>query len=124
MASVCAKIWTENGVMIDWSANILAQVALRLARSQKVARDQFGSLMGPASVWTRVSPLSTDFVGFHVSLLKVRGKSAHVLIVGENSDRFGTEKAVARRKKSSHRMSALMDALVVIAVVVLVVPLT
>ena len=33
-------------------------------------------------------------IRFHVSLLKVGGKAVHVLIVGQNGQRFGTEKAV------------------------------
>lgn len=37
-------------------------------------------------------------VRFHISLLKVGGKAVHVLVVGENGQGFGTEKAGPRIK--------------------------
>ena len=40
-------------------------------------------------------------IRFHVSLLKVGGKAVHVLIVGQNGQRFGTEKAVGTTKQTT-----------------------
>ena len=86
--------------MIHRSANIRRQIVLCLTGRNEIARNQLGPLMnqlvkGMLSIGSGLSPnngprLNLDTlsafrdvfsVGFHITLLKVRSESMHVLVV-------------------------------------------
>jgi len=112
------KVTQKNRVVVDGSTKLSRNIILCLAGSQKVARNDLGSLVNQLvesvlTVGSRFSPndgTSLDIdglavainvlsVGFHVSLLEVGGESVHVLIVRKNGHRFGVEKVVVPDSK-------------------------
>mmetsp|Transcript_8288 Transcript_8288/g.9154 ORF Transcript_8288/g.9154 Transcript_8288/m.9154 type:complete len:250 (-) Transcript_8288:349-1098(-) len=94
-------------------ANCLSQFIVSLNGSKEITWDHLGTLVnelveGMLSIGSWFTPddrtrLNTNLisvlcdilsVGFHIALLKVRGKTVHVLIVRKDCNRFGTVKVV------------------------------
>ena len=107
------KVGQENGMVIDGTIQGGGNVIVRLTGGQKIAGNQFRALVdqlvkGVLTVRTRFTPqdgarLERDGIAiqidgfpvrFHITLLKVRSETVHVLIVGENSEGFGTKKVI------------------------------
>src|ERR1700685_2087231 len=99
---------------------VISKFAERLAKSEQIARDQFGSLMnelvkrvlpigarlapddGPSLIIYRLAVEGYVLaVAFHLELLQVGGKALEIIRVGQDSDGLRPEKIVVPDSKQA-----------------------
>mmetsp|Transcript_27967 Transcript_27967/g.64778 ORF Transcript_27967/g.64778 Transcript_27967/m.64778 type:complete len:246 (-) Transcript_27967:922-1659(-) len=103
----------QDWMVIDWGPNSVGKLVVGINGRQEIARNHFGTLVNQLvesvlAIGSRLAPKNGSSlhahlfsvpgdvlpVGLHISLLEVRRKAMHVLIIRQNGNRFGSKKVV------------------------------